>query len=159
MLTKVRGGLGALQLETHNEALLLKDLHKFFNRTNIPWVHLVWEKYYRNGKLPNHTMKGSFWWRDILQLLQKFKGLSSVIVHRGDTCFLWHDMWGDSVHSQAFPELFSFSRAQAITICKATTIEDLALLFNLPISEEAYGQLLLFATEFDSLQISEEDDV
>jgi hypothetical protein len=68
-------------------------------------------------------------------------------------------MWGDSVHSQAFPELFSFSRAQATTICKATAIEDLALLFNLPISEEAYGQLLLFAAEFDSLQISEEDDV
>jgi hypothetical protein len=127
------GGLGVLQLQTHNEALRLKNLHKFFNRANIPWVHLVWEKYYRNGKLLNHIMKGSFWWRDILRLLHKFKGLASVIIHRGDTCFLWHDMWGGSVHSQAFLELFS-SRAQAITICKATTIEDLALLFNLPIS-------------------------
>jgi hypothetical protein len=67
-------------------------------------------------------------------------------------------MWGGSVHSQAFPELFS-SRAQDITICKATAIEDLALLFNLPILEEAYVQLLLFAAEFDGLQISEEDDV
>jgi hypothetical protein len=30
-LPKSEGGLGVLQLETHNDALLLKNLHKFFN--------------------------------------------------------------------------------------------------------------------------------
>jgi hypothetical protein len=60
-LPKKEGGLGVLNLEIHNEALLLKNLHKFFNKENIPWVQLLWKKYYDNGKLPNHTMKGSFW--------------------------------------------------------------------------------------------------
>jgi hypothetical protein len=31
-LTKSEGGLGVLQLEIHNEALLLKNFHKFFNK-------------------------------------------------------------------------------------------------------------------------------
>jgi hypothetical protein len=66
---KKEGGLGVLHLETHNEALLPKNLHKFYNKVNIPWVQLIWEKYYANGKLSNHTLKGSFWWRDILRLL------------------------------------------------------------------------------------------
>lgn len=61
-LQKSEGGLGVLNLRPQNEALLLKYLDKFFNRKDIPWVHLVWEKHYKNGKLPNHIKRGSFWW-------------------------------------------------------------------------------------------------
>lgn len=67
--SKEDGGLGVLDIKTQNEALLLKHLHKFFNRANVPWVHLVWEKHYTNGRLPNHVKKGLFWWRDILKLV------------------------------------------------------------------------------------------
>ena len=52
-LPKSEGGLGVLNLRTQNEALLLKYLHKFFNKVETPWVHLVWEKYYSNGALPS----------------------------------------------------------------------------------------------------------
>ena len=58
-----------LNLRTQNDALLLKYLDKFFNKVDIPWVHLIWEKYYANGALPSAQKKGSFWWRDILKLL------------------------------------------------------------------------------------------
>jgi hypothetical protein len=40
-LPKLEGGLDVLQLESHNEALLLKNLHKFYNKVGIPWVNLV----------------------------------------------------------------------------------------------------------------------
>lgn len=30
------------------------------------------------GKLPGYTQKGSFWWRDILKLLNIFKGVAKV---------------------------------------------------------------------------------
>jgi hypothetical protein len=43
-LPKSKGDLGVLHLETHNEALLLKNLHKFVNKLDIPWVHLIWKK-------------------------------------------------------------------------------------------------------------------
>jgi hypothetical protein len=51
--SKKDGGMGVLDLKTHNEALLLKNLHKFFNKADIPWVKLIWEKYYSNDKLPD----------------------------------------------------------------------------------------------------------
>jgi hypothetical protein len=41
---KTEGGL--------NESLLLKHLHQFFNHMDIPWVKLVWSKYYTSNKLP-----------------------------------------------------------------------------------------------------------
>jgi hypothetical protein len=59
---KSKGGLGVLNIRIHNDALLLKQLHKFYNKKNIPWVQQIWFKYYNNGKVP-HGLKevGSFW--------------------------------------------------------------------------------------------------
>jgi hypothetical protein len=51
---KPHGGLGVIDIEKQNKALLLKNLHKFFNKSDIPWVNLIWDKHYRNGKLPSH---------------------------------------------------------------------------------------------------------
>jgi len=85
---KELGGLGVLDLRTQNDALLIKNLHKFFNKMDIPWVYLVWEKYYSNDRLPNHIRKGSFWWRDLLKVLDKFKGMASVNVASGNSCLL-----------------------------------------------------------------------
>jgi hypothetical protein len=68
-------------------------------------VHLVWEKSYKNGKLPTTLWK----WRDILKLLGKFRSLASVDISLGDTCLLWHDFWNGSIHSQVLPRLFSFA--------------------------------------------------
>jgi hypothetical protein len=57
---KSEGGLGIINLQTQNDALLLKNLHKFFNKVDCPWVHLIWNNYYKNGKLPDHRARGSF---------------------------------------------------------------------------------------------------
>jgi len=73
--------------------LILKNLDKFFNKSDVPWVSLVWEKHYSNGKLPNNTRKSSFWWRDILKLLQQFKSFSTAQIQNGKTCLFWSDTW------------------------------------------------------------------
>jgi hypothetical protein len=36
-----QGGLGIINLEAQNKALLLKHLHKFFNKAKAPWVELT----------------------------------------------------------------------------------------------------------------------
>jgi len=90
---KEEGGLGVIDVELQNEALLLKNLSKFFNKQDIPWVQMVWEKHYRNGKLPGHVKKGSFWWRDILKLLPKFKELARVELQNGSSILFWQDNW------------------------------------------------------------------
>lgn len=40
---KREGGLGAVKLSRKNDSLLLKNLHKFFNRADLRWVNLIWE--------------------------------------------------------------------------------------------------------------------
>jgi hypothetical protein len=69
-----KGGLGVLYLRTQNEALLLENLDKFFKRKEVPWVQLVCEKHYNNGRLPTGTKRLFLVERDILKLLIKFKG-------------------------------------------------------------------------------------
>jgi hypothetical protein len=49
-----------LDLKKHNEALQMKMLHKFLNKQDIPWVHLIWGSRYNNGSLPQKaTVDGS----------------------------------------------------------------------------------------------------
>ena len=83
-LPKSHGGLGVLDLQAHNQVLLVKFLHKFLNREDIPWVNIVWEAYYQDS-LPGDRLIGSFWWRAILKLLPTFKAHTRCKAGRGDT--------------------------------------------------------------------------
>ena len=138
---KLDGGLGIIDLKSQNEALLLKHLHKFFNKADVPWVHLIWEKYYSNGKLPNHTKKGSFWWHDILKLLDKFKGLASAVIGNGASCLHWDDCWNGQSLKLEFPKLHSFVGRPATTLEKArltNEISSLSLSLSLSLPSTAF---------------------
>lgn len=52
-LPKQEGGPGVINISAHNDALLLKFLHKFFSKAYVQWVQLMWDNYYPNGKLPD----------------------------------------------------------------------------------------------------------
>jgi hypothetical protein len=72
MQAKVQGGLGVINLELQNKALLMKNLHKFYNRADIQWINIIWANHYSHS-LPSDKPVGSFWWRDILKTLEFFK--------------------------------------------------------------------------------------
>jgi hypothetical protein len=75
---KAKGGLGVINLSVQNDALLLKQLDKFYKQEKIQWVGLIWQKYY-NGTVPHLAReKGSFWWKDILRLNIHFRGCCNV---------------------------------------------------------------------------------
>lgn len=137
---KKEGGLGVINLSVHNDALLLKFLHKFFNRADIPWVHLLWENYYSNGKLPGQFKKGSFWWRDIVKLLDSFKGLASAVIADGSTVLFRTDLWNNIVPSMAFPELFSFAKNKFISYKTIANRPNFIQNFHLPLSTQAHQQ-------------------
>jgi hypothetical protein len=54
---KSKGGLGVIKLRIQNEVLLIKNLDKFFSKADLPWVKLIWDKYYSNGSLFGNRMK------------------------------------------------------------------------------------------------------
>lgn len=80
---KNKGGLAVLNLKLQNDVLLLKHLHKFYSKQDIPWVNLIWTTYYQ-GKVPHATREvGSFWWKDVMKLSTIFRGV------------VWHAVsWG-----------------------------------------------------------------
>jgi hypothetical protein len=85
---KKQGGLGVLNLETQNKALLLKNLDRFYNNHDIPCVKLVKRAYYDNGTLPGTSVEGSFWWRDHLKLIHIYKGMAKCSLGDGNqVCF------------------------------------------------------------------------
>lgn len=56
----IKGGLQVLNLRLQNHALLFKHLHKFYSKLEIPWVQLIWSRYYQN-KVPHGSRDvGSF---------------------------------------------------------------------------------------------------
>jgi hypothetical protein len=56
----VRGCLGIVNFQKQNAALLIKILDKFYNKRDLPWVNLIWEKHYA-GKVPHaESLCGSF---------------------------------------------------------------------------------------------------
>jgi hypothetical protein len=99
-----QGGLGGLNLDIRNKALLIKYLHKFFDRHDIPWVNLIWHRYYPNGGIPGNHWEGSFWLKSILNLLDYYKAMARCNLGDGRPafCFLNRFMAGKLYGAKAF---------------------------------------------------------
>lgn len=102
----LQGGRGILNLGLQNEALLMKHLKKFYNKVDVPWVHLVWDSYYFERIPHDTTLCGSFWWRDISKLMDKFRAVTQVTINRGDTMLFWSDHWQIGNNCTPFQERF-----------------------------------------------------
>ena len=138
---KVKGGLGVQNLRLQNDALLLKQLTKFYNKKDIPWVQQVWFKYYPNGKVPHATGElGSFWWKDLLRLSILFRGIARCHIGDGSTVLFWDDLWSSEVFSLKYPLLYRSARDHHLSVKSVMITEDLNTLFALPLSEQAYVQ-------------------
>jgi hypothetical protein len=101
MHTKKSRGLGVLNLLSLNEALLMKNLDKFFNRHNLAWVNLVWDNHYRSDSIPLNYKQRLILVENILKTLHKYKSISKVQVKDGRSIVLWHDTWDSSIQSQS----------------------------------------------------------
>jgi hypothetical protein len=133
--------------------MLLKFLHKFFSQEDTPWVKLIWFHYYNSGKLPGQHRKGSFWWRDIVKLLEKFKCTSSVIVAEGSSIFFWKDKWNGQPLDLTYPELFSFAKNGNVTFKSVISSMEFSGNFNLPLSTQAHQQLILLQQLLSNRQL------
>jgi hypothetical protein len=102
----------------------------------------VWEKHYRNGKLPGQVKKGSFWWRDVLKLLPSYKEMAVIQVKNGHSCFFWKDSWSAQTLEQQFPQIYSFAKNRFIAVKRAFSQELISDMFNLPLSQEAFDKMM-----------------
>jgi len=138
---KNKGGPGVLNLRVQNEALLLKFLHKFYNKMDIPWVRLTWDSYY-SQKIPHACDPvGSFWWKDIFKLTPIFHGISKVNIVCGTTALFWKDLWSDQLLQDSHPRAFSHSLNEDISVNDFLGIMLLEETFHLPLSPQAHAEV------------------
>ena len=128
-----------------NEALLIKHLFKFFNKKDVSWVNLIWDSYYHSSPPQVTQLCGSFWWRDVLKLYDKFCWLATPQVHAGDTVVFWLDCWQIDNRMIAlkdrFPRLHSFAIDDTITVKDFFSYQTAVEGFHLPFSSEAHLEL------------------
>ena len=141
---KMYGGVGIVNFRKKNEALLLKMLDKFYNKVNVPWVQLIWYSHYQ-GKVPHAEEPcGSFWWKDVMKLVNQYREVSVVRPGRGDSFLFWSDKWDLNgvvqPLAQRFPRLFSFVLDPALSAAEVYSEEDLLSLFYLPLSDQAFQE-------------------
>jgi hypothetical protein len=140
-LAKKDGGLGIIDLITHNTSLLLKFLHKFYNHDSTPWVRLTWDHLYASDKvLHSRQYIGSFWWRDVMLVVEHFFKIAACRVHNGKSVCLWTDQWDLGGLQCFYPHLFSFAKDRHVSIAKFLQ-QDVLARFYTPLSIIAAKQL------------------
>jgi hypothetical protein len=138
-IPKSAGGLGIMDFGKQNDALLIKQLHKFYNKAEVPWVQLVWQYYI--DEVP-HVAKlcGSFWWRDIMKLAEKYREICTVTRVNGDSILFWSDKWRGNALSQDYPILFSFVLDKSVSLKEMVALENIEDHFYLPLSAQAFDE-------------------
>jgi hypothetical protein len=138
---KDKGGLGILNLQLQNKALLMKQLHKFYTKQDVPWVHLIWSLYGDN--VPHACSKrGSFWWKDIFSFVNDYRAVTQCVIGDGSSVLFWKDFWVDgTLLCDKFPRLFSFATSEDVSVAAMYGSQNIFSHFMLPISVEAYQEL------------------
>jgi hypothetical protein len=152
---KKKGGLGVLNLKIQNEGLLLKYLHKFYNKTDTPWVQLLWNTYY-TGKVP-HALDpcGSLWWRDVFKLSPIYRGIAVSSTSDGSCNLFWKDLWKDNIIA---PRAFSFTTDEDVSVQQFLNSGRLANNFHFPLSTEAFHELTKLQLQCADVFMTETSD-
>lgn len=106
-----------LNLRIQNLALLMKFVHKFYNRLDIHWVNLVWCSHYTSGQIPRCSPeKGSVWWKNVSRLITYFRGHVMPHVGDGSTIRFWQDVWNSLSPMNSFPCLYSYAKNKECSV-------------------------------------------
>lgn len=141
-----------IKLSLQNNALLLKQLDKFYRKKNIQWVNIIWQKYYLDDVPHLAREKGSFWWKDILRMHVKYRGIATCTPNKGDIVSFWDALIEGAVHSQSLPNLFQYAKNPKISFWKLRNADSLLDCFRIPMSRQAYNEFLVLQEEIAMFQ-------
>ena len=127
-----------INLELQNTALLLKQVHKFFSKTDIPWVKLVWSLY-DDSPPQAQSPRGSFWWRDVFKLVNIYCSITRAEVNNGRMTLFWKDFWhGNELLCHNYPRLYSFALNEDISVAAMVSTTEPDMIFALPLTVQAF---------------------
>lgn len=155
---KKNGGLGVLNLKVQNDAMLLKLLHKFYNKFDTPRVHLIWGSYCTTTVPHAASPCGSFWWRELIKLMPACRGVSKVKIGSGATTLFWKDNWSNCIIADNYPRVFSYTTLEDASVNQLLTITSIDQGFHLPLSVQAHEELRTLQQNVRSLEITDAND-
>lgn len=79
-------------------------------------------------------------------------------VKSGETSLFWHDRWVNQPLSVVAPELYSFAKNKQISVHKAFNENEIANLFQLPLSQPAFLQMQEIHQIMQSHPLNDSDD-
>jgi hypothetical protein len=120
---------------------------------DIPWVKLVKDTYYINGKNLGNSIDGSFWWRAHLKLIDNYKAMARCNLGNGQTAFFWTDLWNDSCLQHQLPHLASYAKRNDQIVHQVVHMEFLEDLFHLPLSQVAFQEFQMLENIFQNAVI------
>jgi hypothetical protein len=130
----------------------MKHLHKFYSKVDVPWVRMIWAKYYNTKVLHGTRKVGSFWWKDILRLNVIYRGIARCLIGDGLTVLFWDDLWTDGILSLEFPCLYSFALDQNSSVKGIMEVGHLDDLFSLPLSSQAFEEYQSLQSKLQEIQ-------
>jgi hypothetical protein len=87
-----------------------------------------------------------FWWKDIMQLAEKYIPLCRVSAVKGDMFLFWSDLWHHRPMQYLFPRLHSFALDSKVSIGEFYSTPEKSKFFELPLSQH------VFFLEFQEMQ-------
>ncbi|KAK1257956.1 hypothetical protein QJS04_geneDACA020218 [Acorus gramineus] len=116
-----KGGLGVLEMEEMNKALLSKWLWKWQATTpSALWVRILRERYDSGGRsccFPTPSARMTFLCRSWFVLAQEFNQSFRWQLGKGDQILFWRDKWcGDLPFCVVFPNLFQLVKYKEATV-------------------------------------------
>lgn len=118
---KDQGGIGILDLNTMNRALLSKWLYKLLNSDGM-WQQLLRNKYIGSKSLAQVEWKigDSHFWSCLMKVKPDFLHFGTFLVNDGSQVRFWEDSWLDgSPLKDQYHSLYNITRPKSITIAEA----------------------------------------
>jgi hypothetical protein len=106
------------------------------------WVKLVWSLYSQDSAPHAQSRRGSFWWRDVLSLVNNYRSITTCRVGGGETVIFWKDFWhGSDLLCTKFPRLLSYTLKDDDSVSTVAASANIFSHFALPLSAEAFAEL------------------
>jgi hypothetical protein len=129
---KDQGGLGVLDLNKMNEALLAKRIWNLENSNGL-WQTIIRQKYIKGRPIISvkKRQSDSHFWKGILEVHDNFYRFCKKKVGNGKSTSFWNNIWCDSVPlSFRYPNLFDIAYDKNITVEKVLSSDFQFLTFR-----------------------------
>jgi hypothetical protein len=90
-----------------------------------------------------------------MKLSPIFRGIANCKIGQGDTALFWKDDWNNQILQDKYPCLYSYVQDEDISVKQYGSLDNIADIFHLPLSPEAFEQFQQLQQDTQLTQIAQ----